>query len=266
VDADERLRTGASGPRTGPLPSSEVPNASPITADAPELGDRRRGRTLIFGVAMTFVAVLVLALALRVALEPFLARNGSTTIDRRVTDWFFTWRTTSGLSVMTRVSWIGGPSLVVPTAVSVTLALVLVRRWQLAQFFVITVVGAAVLNALAKAIISPRPPPGELGLRRPFPSSFPSGHAAEAAATYLGIGIIVVVLTRSRTIRVIVWSFVAALILAVCIARVYLAVHWTTDVLIGAIIGTLWALGMARAFRLRSPPADPAAVPRRPDG
>ena len=55
----------------------------------------------------------------------------------------------------------------------------------------------------------------------------------------------------------VVWSCAAALILAVCVARVYLAVHWTTDVLVGITIGALWALGMARAFRLRAAHADP---------
>ena len=63
------------------------------------------------------------------------------------------------------------------------------------------------------------------------------------------------VLTRSRAMRVLVWSGAVALILAVGVARVYLAVHWTTDVLVGIVIGTLWALGMARAFRLRAAPA-----------
>jgi hypothetical protein len=157
----------------GPLPVSDVPNASPVTTDAPELGDARGPRALIVGVAVTFVAVLVVALTLGLALQPLLARNGSTTFDRHVTDWFFTWRTRSGLSVMTRMSWIGGPILVIPVTVAVTLGLVLVQRWRLAQFFVVTVVGGAVLNALAKAIIDPRRPPGELGLRHPFPSSFP---------------------------------------------------------------------------------------------
>ena len=210
---------------------------------------------------MTFVAVLAVALVLGLVLELLLAPNGSTTFDRHVTDWFFTWRTRDGLSVMTRASWIGGPILVIPTTVAVTLGLVLVRRWRLAQFLVVTVVGAAALNALVKAIVDPRRPPGELGLRHPFPSSFPSGHAAEATATYVALGLIVMVLTASRATRVLVWVGVGALIVAVGTARIYLAVHWTTDVLVGATIGTLWALGMARAFRLQAARADPVPDP-----
>ena len=206
---------------------------------------------------MTFAAVLAVALVLGLALQPFIAPVGSTAFDRHITDWFFTWRTPHGLTLMTRVSWIGGPILVIPVTVAVTLGLLLVRRWRLAQCFVTTVVGAALLNVLARAIVDPRRPPGELGLRHPFASSFPSGHAAEAAAISVGIGIVVMALTRSRTIRVLVWSGASVLIVAVGFARVYLAVHWTTDVLIGVVIGTLWALGVARAFRVRTAPAGP---------
>jgi undecaprenyl-diphosphatase len=200
--------------------------------------------------------VLVLALLLGLLLQPFIAPVGSTTLDRHITDWFFTWRTSRGLSFATRASWIGGPILVIPVTAAVTTGLVLIRRWRLAQFFVVTVVGAAALNALARVIIDPRRPPGELGLRHPFASSFPSGHAAEAAATYVALAVVVMALTRSRAVRALVWACAVMLILAVGVARVYLAVHWTTDVLVGLTIGTLWALGMARAFRLRSRPAD----------
>jgi len=204
------------------------------------------------GLAVTFVVVLAIAVVVGLIIESLIAPVGSTTFDRHVTDWVFTWRTGSGLTVMTRVSWIGGPILVIPVTVAATLGLLLAREWRLAQYLVVTVVGAAALNALARAIVDARRPPGELGLRQPFASSFPSGHAAEATATYVGLAIVVMVLTHSRALRVLAWSVAVALILAVGVARVYLAVHWTTDVLTGILIGTLWALGTAYAFRLRA--------------
>jgi undecaprenyl-diphosphatase len=223
---------------------------------------------VVVRVVLTFTAVLALAVVIRLALQPFIAPVGSTALDRTITDWFFTWRTPHGLTVMTRVSWIGGPTLVGPTTVVATFTLAALRRWRLALCFAVTVVGAVLLNALARAIVAPRRPPGELGLRHPFPSSFPSGHATAAGATYVGLGILVVVLTRSRSARVIAWSLVGALIGAVGVARVYLAVHWTTDVLTGCAIGTLWAIGTASAFGLRGAGAGdepPGERRRRPD-
>jgi undecaprenyl-diphosphatase len=228
-----------------------VSSASVPTTDSSH-DDGHRHRNLIVTVVVTFLAVLVIALAVGLILESLVAPVGSTTLDRHITDWFFTWRTNDGLGVMTRVSWIGGPILAIPVTVAATLGLVLAREWRLAQYLVITVVGAVALSALAKAIIDPRRPPGELGLRHPFASSFPSGHAAAVTAIYVGLAVIVMVLTRSRVARALMWSVAVVLIVAVGVARVYLAVHWTTDVLTGILIGALWAIGSARALRLHA--------------
>jgi len=228
-----------------------VPDPSPVVVGAPARADARPPGALILELVVTFAVVLAVAVVVGLVLEQLIAPVGSTTFDRHVTDWVFAhWRTPRGLSSMNRLSWLGGPILVVPVTAATTLGLLLARRWWLAAWFVTTVVGTALLTTLARTIVDPRRPPGELGLRYPFASSFPSGHAAEAAATYIGLGILVVVLTRSRVVRALVWTLATVLILAVGVARVYLAVHWTTDVLTGFVIGTLWVLGTARAFRL----------------
>ena len=213
----------------------------------------RRPRAVVVSLAVTFAAVLTLGVVVGIALRPLQLDTGATAFDRHVTDWVFAhWRTGHGLSVMTRVSWLGGPILAVPIAAAATLGLVLLRRWRLVACFVVTVAGAALLNVLVRAIVDPRRPPGELGLRHPFASSFPSGHATQAAATYVGIALVVMALTRSPAARVLAWSLATVLILVVGVARVYLAVHWTTDVLTGILIGSIWALGTAHAFRLRA--------------
>jgi undecaprenyl-diphosphatase len=235
-----------------PLPSSGVPDPTSVTTEPQVRRDARR--RLVLDVAVTFVVVLAVALVIGLILRQFFLPTGATSFDRHITDWVFAhWRTPRGLTVATRVSWAGGPILVIPTAVAVTTGLALARRWRLVQFFVTTVVGGVLVSELASVISDPRRPPGELGLRHPFASSFPSGHAAAATATYIGLALVVMALTRSRTVRVIVWVLAVALIVSVCAARVYLAVHWTTDVLTGCVIDALWAFGMRRAFRLRPP-------------
>jgi undecaprenyl-diphosphatase len=232
-----------------------VPDTSPVTTGA---GSHR---AVVVALVVTFAVVLVVGVVIGLALRPLLLPTGATAFDRHVTDWVFAhWRTGHGLSVTNRVSWLGGPILAVPIAVATTLALALLRRWRLVACFVVTVAGAALLNVLVRAIVDPRRPPGELGLRHPFASSFPSGHATQAAATYVGIALVVMALTRAPAARVLVWTLAAALILAVGVARVYLAVHWTTDVLTGVVIGTLWALGTAHAFRPRAAAAAAAAA------
>jgi undecaprenyl-diphosphatase len=87
-------------------------------------------------------------------------------------------------------------------------------------------------------------------------AAFPSGHAAGAAAVYLGIAF---VLTHGRPVRPAVWAFAAAAFAAflVGLSRVYLGVHWATDVVGGWALGAAWA-GVVTAMA--------ASLPHRPAG
>ena len=73
--------------------------------------------------------------------------------------------------------------------------------------------------------------------------SFPSGHAMVSAVTYLTLGALLARTQRRRATRIFVMA--AGILLAVIIglSRIYLGVHYPTDVLAGWVAGALWALG-----------------------
>ena len=208
-------------------------------------------------VAVRLVLVLAASLALAVALGLVVGllsgSHGSTGVDRTVTDWFVRRHTTTWTHVMFKVSWFGTSIGVAPMALLVTIALCGVRRTRLAVCFVVVVVGAPLLGTVAKAVVRrPRPRVGG-SPAHPHAWSYPSGHALEVAALWVALGIIVVVLTRSTRLRTFVWVLAAVVIVAVGVSRVYLGVHWTTDVLAGWTVGTVWAVGAAWAFGLFEP-------------
>ncbi len=114
------------------------------------------------------------------------------------------------------------------------------RRASLA--LVLSVAGGMLISQLAK-----------MGLDRPRPdlvphatvvytASFPSGHSMMSAAVYLTLGALVARTRRIRRVKVFVLVVAVSLSLLVGVSRVYLGVHWPTDVLAGWAVGAAWAL------------------------
>lgn len=72
-------------------------------------------------------------------------------------------------------------------------------------------------------------------------TSFPSGHAMNSAITYLALGALLARAEEARRVRIFFMVVAIALTLAIGISRVYLGVHWPSDVLAGWCIGASWA-------------------------
>jgi undecaprenyl-diphosphatase len=95
-----------------------------------------------------------------------------------------------------------------------------------------------------------------------YSSSFPSGHSTLAAATYLTLAAIVASLEKTRRAKIFVFTLALLIVPAVGFSRVYLGVHWPTDVLAGWSLGSLWALAALIALQALRPRQNPAALGR----
>jgi len=131
---------------------------------------------------------------------------------------------------------------------------VLAGRRRTALFILAAVSGGLLLSvALKFGFARPRPdlvPHGS----QVYTASFPSGHSMMSAIAYLTLGALVARLQPSLRLKVYVLSCMAGLTLLVGFSRVYLGVHWPSDVLAGWVIGTTWALFcwlVARVLQLR---------------
>jgi undecaprenyl-diphosphatase len=119
--------------------------------------------------------------------------------------------------------------------------LLLARERAAAWLMLGAVLGGVAMNDTLKfAFARPRPPTPAMEV---FTSSFPSGHAAMSAITYLTLGAILAQTHPSVRIRAFFMSLAAILTGLVGLSRVYLGVHYPTDVLAGWCIGTAWAMG-----------------------
>ncbi len=183
-------------------------------------------------------ALVVSALFVVVAVQ--VAETGWTTgADATTLRWFVEHRNGTATACARAITDLGSPVGVVALAVIVSGALTWRRRSAVPAVFVLGAVGfAAGASTLTKYVVARERPPAVLHLTAESDFSFPSGHTTGTTAL-VGTVLVVLVLTRPGYARTAVASVCAAGIVAtVAATRLYLGVHWLTDVVGGAVLGT----------------------------
>ena len=130
--------------------------------------------------------------------------------------------------------------MVAPLGIAIVLFLAWRRHTVLAFGVVVATGGVAVIIAISKLIVARSRPPITLQLVSAHGAAFPSGHSAESIACYGVIAWIIVQLASSRMIRVTACATAGVIALAVGFSRLYLGVHWASDVVSGWFVGVAW--------------------------
>lgn len=185
-----------------------------------------------------FAAIVVVGVLcgdlLRLAERP----DGSTSFDSSITTWVVAHRT-GGLTTLARLlSAIGSQKILLPVAGVAALLLLGRRRLLLAGFLVAGWGGALLLYNVIKHFVHRPRPPAAIWLMKVTSTSFPSGHATQSLATFVALAFVVAALAAGAGRAAKGVAFVLAA--GVGWSRVYLGVHWTTDVIAGWLIGAAW--------------------------
>jgi len=136
---------------------------------------------------------------------------------------------------------LGGPTVLGLVVFAAAGFLLLQRRYRTALFITITLFSGELVNsALKHAFNRPRPTVVP-HLREAFSPSFPSGHAMESAIVYLTLGAMLMRMAENRLTKLYCLGMAILLTVLVGVSRVYLGVHYPTDVLGGWSIGFVWA-------------------------
>jgi len=144
---------------------------------------------------------------------------------------------------------LGGATLLSLITAATAIAFLLRRRFRDTAFLLTAVIGGRVLGVIAKTGFSrPRPDLVPHGMEV-YSHAFPSGHSMMAAVTWLTLAVMLARAEPRLRLKVFYLALAALITCAVGISRVYLGVHWPSDVLAGWAAGAAWALLCALVAR-----------------
>jgi membrane-associated phospholipid phosphatase len=208
---------------------------------AQRIGVRMRGRRpIVAGLLVWVGAYLVLAavvVGLGLLLTHILLAHGVGSIDRSVSHWFVSWRT-STLDTVTQIgSDLGSTGVVLGVALVAVIALAIGKRWRQIGFLVCALSLEFTVFLTATLFVERNRPNVPRLDATPPTSSYPSGHTAAAIALYVGLAIIIWSLVRSAAIRTIAWTLAVAVPVFVGLSRLYRGMHHLTDELASVLLG-----------------------------
>ncbi len=152
------------------------------------------------------------------------------------------------------ITTLGGVTVLTMAVVATAVVMIAQRLWWTAALVVAATVSGSLAVAQLKQLVG-RPRPALVDhLVTVGDLSFPSGHAANSAIVYLTLAALTTQVEHGWVARNAVIALAVMLVGMIGISRVYLGVHWPSDVLAGWSFGTLWALGWwLVGARLRQP-------------
>lgn len=215
----------------------------------PELETVPKSAILAETMTVLSLAVAVLALFLFSWIAESVSHQRTTNFDFMVRTQVHRYASPGTTKAMVAVSFLGGDGLV--AAAILALVLFLWFRWRRATAWLsVTLAGALVLDMTLKvAFHRLRPTPFFGPLPRTY--SFPSGHALFSFCFYGVLAGLLAGRVRSLPWRILIWTFAALLVFAIGLSRIYLGVHYPSDVVAGYLTATIWVATMVALDRWR---------------
>lgn len=158
--------------------------------------------------------------------------------DSTIIHFIYAFRSPLMTTVMRAITFLGG-GLFIGSAIVVTIVLLVRKHAKDALIFSFILFFGINLNLLLKALFQ-RPRPEFMPLIHESSYSFPSGHSMNSFVFYMSLSYFIFRKTNSRRLRLILSLLSGLLVLFIGISRVYLGVHYPSDVLAGFIAGGIW--------------------------
>lgn len=219
------------------------------------IGKRAHGFYTTVGLfLLAGVLVAIAGVMLFVQLAGSVREGATQTFDESVMRWVGAHPLRDTLQpIMVEITMLGTGSVVMAVVAVSGLFLWLTRHKHSAVLLLVATFTGLILNNLLKmGFDRPRPRLFEWGTHA-MTSSFPSGHAMSAATVYVTVAYLAARLQRRRWARWATVIFALVVVVLIAVSRVYLGVHYPSDVAAGVVLGTAWAgfcMAMLEAIQL----------------
>ena len=140
------------------------------------------------------------------------------------------------------ITSLGSISVLGIVSFAVVVYLLLAKSRAAALLVLVAVLGGLAINSLLKIQFARPRPDLFVPAAKVFTASFPSGHAAYSAIAYMTLAALLARTTECRRLRIYFVAVAVTLTFMIGVSRVYLGVHYPTDVLAGWCVGSAWAL------------------------
>jgi membrane-associated phospholipid phosphatase len=152
------------------------------------------------------------------------------------------WASPPLTTFMQAISFMGSTEFLFGATTVATLLMIRSKWKREAILFPITMIGAGLLNTTLKLSFQRTRPVPFFDLLAPRSYSFPSGHALASFCFYAVLAAMLAARTKNRKWVRVFWVTAAVVVLLIGLSRIYLGVHYTTDVLAGYSAALIWVL------------------------
>jgi undecaprenyl-diphosphatase len=194
------------------------------------------------GIFLTVGAVLaIIATAGFAELAERVLAGGTQAFDVAILQWLHNHQSKPLTALMVEMTYLGTGTVVIVVVGVAALFLWHTEHKHSARLLLAATVGNILLNGALKLVYHRARPSVFEWQTTAVSSSFPSGHAMSATVVYGTVAYLLVRLQRHRWAKVLTVTTAVLLILLICLTRLYLGVHYPSDVIGGIIVGLAWA-------------------------
>ena len=179
-----------------------------------------------------------------------MAEGNTTRFDESVRGFVHSFANPFLTEIMRAASFMGSTVFLFLLGLVIVVVLYLKKYRHGAILFAITTLGASALLSLLKLAFRRARPEPFFETILPASYSFPSGHSLGSFCFYLALAAILTNRAESLWLKYLIWTIAGALVLLIGISRIYLGVHYPSDVLAGFVIGFIWVMTIAVGDKL----------------